>query len=381
MKRINISIKCYYIMITNAIYTEPMGTKENPYPITPPVKDRERGKYYIYKNEVRYWNGYRVVNKEKESKRKKEYREKHKEKVKEYNKKYCKEYRGKHKEELNRKKKEYYKNNKEKFKDYRKNNKERIKKQRKEYHEKHKEKLNKQSKEYREKNKEGIKKQRKEYLENNKQKVKKQSKEYREKNKEGIKKQRKEYNEKHKEKIKKRKKEYHEKHKEKLNKQSKEYNENHRKERNEYKKKKYNKDPIYRLKALIRGRTLKALKAQNASKNQRTMEYVNCSVADLYNHIESQFGNSGMNWDNSGNNCYGNWYCGRGWEIDHRRPCESFDLNDEEQKYMCFHWTNLQPMWGQENNEKYNDYDPETFQYKWINREIGWVGIPSYLMN
>ena len=26
---------------------------------------------------------------------------------------------------------------------------------------------------------------------------------------------------------------------------------------------------------------------------------------------------------------------------DHRRPCDSFDLNDEEQKYMCFHWTNF----------------------------------------
>jgi hypothetical protein len=48
---------------------------------------------------------------------------------------------------------------------------------------------------------------------------------------------------------------------------------------------------------------------------------------------------------------------------------------------MCFHWTNLQPMWGLENNEKSNYYHPETFPYKWIDRETGWVGIPSYLMN
>tara|TARA_B100001769_G_C21866013_1_gene468795 strand:- start:342 stop:707 length:366 start_codon:yes stop_codon:yes gene_type:complete len=119
------------------------------------------------------------------------------------------------------------------------------------------------------------------------------------------------------------------------------------------------------------------LKAQNASKNQRTMEYVNCSVAHLHNHIESQFKDSGMNWDNMGRE---DGEGGRGWEVDHRRPCASFDLNDEEQKYMCFHWTNLQPMWGQENNEKSYNYDPETFQYKWIDRETGWVGIPSYLM-
>ena len=282
MKRINISIKCYYIMITNAIYTEPMGTKENPYPITPPVKDRERSKYYIYKNEVRYWNGRHLIDKEKEKKQKKEYRKKNKEKIKKQKKEYRKKYYEKHKEEINKKNKEYSKK----------------------YYQDNKEKRNEYDKKYRQDNKEKI-----------------------------------------------------------------------RKRDNE----RYNNDPIFRLIQNTRSRVWHALKAQNTSKNQRTMEYVNCSVAHLYYHIEQQF-KDGMNWDNSGKNCYGNWYYGRGWEIDHRRPCDSFDLNDEEQKYMCFHWTNLQPMWGQENNEKSNDYDPETFQYKWINREIGWVGIPSYLM-
>ena len=43
-----------------------------------------------------------------------------------------------------------------------------------------------------------------------------------------------------------------------------------------------------------------ALKKNGASKNQRTMEYIHCSVAHLYYHIEQQFGDSGMNWDNMG---------------------------------------------------------------------------------
>lgn len=223
-----------------------MGTKENPYPITPPVKDRERGKYYIYKNEVRYWNGSRLLDKEKIKKRDKEYREKHKEKIK-------------------KRKKEWYRDNKEK--------------------------------------------------------------------------------------------------------------------RKKYDNERYNNDPIYRLIHSTRSRVRLALKSQNTSKNQQTLEYVNCSGAHLYYHIEQQFKDSGMNWDNSGKNYYGNWYYGRGWEIDHRRPCDSFDLNDEEQKYMCFHWTNLQPMWGQENNEKKHKFDLKTYSYKWIDRETGWVGIPSYLMN
>ena len=85
-----------------------------------------------------------------------------------------------------------------------------------------------------------------------------------------------------------------------------------------------------------------------------------------------------MNWDNMGRD---DGEGGRGWEVDHRRPCASFDFNDEEQKYMCFHWTNLQPMWGEKNNKKKAHYDPKTFRYKWIDRETGWVGIPKYLMN
>jgi len=137
----------------------------------------------------------------------------------------------------------------------------------------------------------------------------------------------------------------------------------------------YRQSPKFRLAQSQRNRVTSALKNQNASKNERTMEYVNCSVAQLYNHLESQFGDSGMTWNNMGRD---DGEGGRGWEVDHRRPCASFDLNDEEQKYMCFHWTNLQPMWGKENSKKLNSYNPKTFRYKWMGREIGWVGIPSY---
>lgn len=40
------------------LVTAELGTKENPHPILPPVKDRIKGHYYMYKNdEVRYWCG------------------------------------------------------------------------------------------------------------------------------------------------------------------------------------------------------------------------------------------------------------------------------------------------------------------------------------
>ena len=170
---------------------------------------------------------------------------------------------------------------------------------------------------------------------------------------------------------------------EKGKKSRKKYNKSEKRKemRKKYQNKRYSDDPIFRLLSCLRSRLNSALYTQCASKNQRTLEYVSCSVMQLRNHLESQFGDSGMNWDNSGKNKYGTWYYGRGWQIDHRKPCEKFDLNEEEQIYMCCHWTNLQPMWGEENEEKSNKFNPETFQYKWMGRETGWVGIPNYLMN
>ena len=103
------------------------------------------------------------------------------------------------------------------------------------------------------------------------------------------------------------------------------------------------------------------------------MDYTNCTVKFLYEYLEYQF-TDGMNWKNMGTREDGT----PGWDIDHRRPCASFDLNNEEEKYMCFHWTNLQPMWHEDNLRKSDEYDPKSFRYKWINKEIGWVGIKVY---
>jgi hypothetical protein len=70
-------------------------------------------------------------------------------------------------------------------------------------------------------------------------------------------------------------------------------------------------------------------------------------------HIESQFDGK-MSWEKA-----------EEWDIDHRRPCASFDLEDYEQLKMCFHYTNLQPLSSYENRKKSAKFDESTFGYFW----------------
>jgi hypothetical protein len=60
-------------------------------------------------------------------------------------------------------------------------------------------------------------------------------------------------------------------------------------------------------------------------------------------YLEFKF-TSEMNWDNYGEH----------WEIDHIKPIDSFDLNVEENLYLCFHYTNTQPLEKTKNREKSN---------------------------
>ena len=72
------------------------------------------------------------------------------------------------------------------------------------------------------------------------------------------------------------------------------------------------------------------------------MALLGCSAEQLRTHLEEKF-TDGMSWDNYGY---------RGWHIDHIRPCASFDLTDPQQQLECFHYTNLQPLWAEDNFKK-----------------------------
>lgn len=131
--------------------------------------------------------------------------------------------------------------------------------------------------------------------------------------------------------------------KEKIFMNNKIYRSNHKKEIRKYillYKRKCRKNAFFRLEENLRTRIYCALKKNIKSKS--TIKLIGCSIEKLRNHLESQF-KLGMTWKNYGRN---------GWEIDHIKPCASFNLSNPEEQRKCFHYTNLQPLWIKENREK-----------------------------
>jgi len=112
---------------------------------------------------------------------------------------------------------------------------------------------------------------------------------------------------------------------------------------NQYRKNKKATDPQFKLKHILRLRLLDALKRNNTTKRHSALILLSCSIEQCKQHIENQF-KPEMNWNNHGSY----------WEIDHIKPCDSFDLTDTEQQKQCFHYTNLQPLTISENRSKKN---------------------------
>lgn len=108
----------------------------------------------------------------------------------------------------------------------------------------------------------------------------------------------------------------------------------------DYMRTRYQKDLDFRLRNALRSRIRQAIKRDAGEKSIKTAELIGCSVKELKQHLEAQFAD-GMSWDN-----YGQWH------IDHIIPCASFDLKDEQEQRECFHYTNLQPLWGVDNIKK-----------------------------
>ena len=172
-----------------------------------------------------------------------------------------------------------------------------------------------------------------------KERLKKYRKEYRLKNLDKIK----SYYFKNLDKIKKYHKKYQIENRDRINEVKKKYNLKNkikiRKDKKEWKIKNWRENEEFRLKENLRHRIYMALKG--TVKSKKTMDLLGTSIDNLWIHLEKSF-KSGMTKDNYG----------KIWHVDHIIPCAAFDLSDPKQQTKCFHYSNIQPLWAEENLKK-----------------------------
>lgn len=87
---------------------------------------------------------------------------------------------------------------------------------------------------------------------------------------------------------------------------------------------------------------------KNNQKVGSAVKDLGCSVGELKQYLEKQFytnikNDEKMTWGNYG------FY---GWHIDHIIPLSSFDLTKRKQFLKACHYTNLQPLWAEDNLKK-----------------------------
>jgi hypothetical protein len=102
------------------------------------------------------------------------------------------------------------------------------------------------------------------------------------------------------------------------------------------------KDINFKLSRYLSCRIWHALKRN--IKSARTLELLGCSIEFLKGYLASKF-IPGMTWEN-----YGKWH------VDHIKPCASYDLSNESEQKLCFNYTNLQPLWAEDNLSKSDNY-------------------------
>lgn len=106
-----------------------------------------------------------------------------------------------------------------------------------------------------------------------------------------------------------------------------------------YQERRRRNNPQFKILHNLRKRQNRALK--NILKYAKTSALLGCSLDDFKIYLEKQF-KSNMTWENYG----------KVWEIDHIIPCCEWNLFNPEEQKMCFHYTNLQPLYVSDNRKK-----------------------------
>ncbi len=102
---------------------------------------------------------------------------------------------------------------------------------------------------------------------------------------------------------------------------------------NEVRRNRKKTDPKYKLISNHRTYVYKCVKKNKLIKENKSFEYLGCSIEFLKNWLEYQFDDK-MNWEN-----YGKY-----WTIDHILPLSLFEFTNKKDDKIAFNWTNLQPL-------------------------------------
>ena len=238
---------------------------------------------------------------------------------------------------------------------YRKKNKKKIQaKNRSDYLKNREEKLRK-DKIYYQKNREYVINRQKKYYVNNKEKVRETGKKYRNKNKKKIQKRVRAYNARPE--VKKWKSEYNKAYGEANKERIKEVDKAYRKREKErimeqkkiYVNKRLKSDPLFRLTRNYRRSCSRAFASIDQKKNSQSLKLLELETwQELAKYLESKFYDhpktgEKMTFDNHGYH---------GWHIDHITPLDSAKTEGDIIK-LC-HYTNLQPLWAEDNLKKSN---------------------------
>lgn len=113
-----------------------------------------------------------------------------------------------------------------------------------------------------------------------------------------------------------------------------------------YRRKWLSSDPKNAMADRVRRRINDFMKKMGYKKNNKTHKIIGCTWDELKLHIELQF-TDGMSWENRSE-----------WHIDHIIPLAS--AKTEEDVIRLNHYTNLQPLWAEDNLRKSDkmDYQP-----------------------
>lgn len=118
-----------------------------------------------------------------------------------------------------------------------------------------------------------------------------------------------------------------------------------KKRRVEIRKKRKELEPWYKIMLTLKGRLKDAFKKNKfvKPKGKTYEDIIGCTPEIIKEHLEKQFVNE-MDWKNYGD-----------WEVDHIFPLSKFENQEHYEKIS--HYTNLQPLWYQDNLKKKDKLD------------------------